>query len=85
VPQVSNIKGKPVFISIPFRGNRVADRANGTLHQNLQRIFPAATRPLLFENLKDKVFVHDNYTVVAVRQSTLVKVSVQKSTGTLPA
>ena len=62
---------KPIFLSLPFKGDQAADSLNRRLHKSLQRTFPAATlkswfvtRPLLRMSLKDKLPVHGQNMVV---------------------
>ena len=62
---------KPIYISLPFRGDLAADSLNRRLHSSLRQTFPAATlkswfttRPLLRLNLKDIVPVHSQNMLV---------------------
>ena len=68
---VSKAERKPIFLGLPFKGDRAADSLNRRLHKSLQRTFPAATlkswfstRPLLLMSLKDKLPVHSQNMVV---------------------
>ena len=62
---------KPIYISLPFKGDHVADTLNRRLHYSLRQTFPAATlkswystRPLLHFNLKDKMPVQSQNMLV---------------------
>ena len=68
---VQKAERKPIYISLPFKGDHAADSLNRRLHLSLRQTFPVAilkswftTRPLLRINLKDKVPVHSQNMLV---------------------
>ena len=68
---IQKAERKPIYISLPFKGDQIADMLNRRLHHSLQQTFPAATlkswfstRPLLRFNLKDKLPVQSQNMLV---------------------
>ena len=68
---ISKAERKPIFLSLPFKGDHLTTVINRRIHNSLQRTFPAATlksfattRPLINFNLKDKLPVHSHNMVV---------------------
>ena len=68
---VPTAERKPIFLSLPFKGDQIANVINRRIHNSLQKAFPATTlksfsttRPLIRLNLKDKLPVHSRNMVV---------------------
>lgn len=65
------VQKKPVYLSLPFKGDLLADRLNRRIYTSLNRTYPAAklcswftTKRMISFNLKDRVPVHAQNMVV---------------------